>query len=200
MFLRLWIVALALTSLAGTGCASYRPNALPVRMVEEYPNAVALRDVRIAAEAFDKTTCKRILSQSANRKGYVPVLIALENKGEDRVVVDGANIELEAGGGQVHQRTASEVVATKCQKSVGAHVIFFGWFSGMGAAEYNRKMAEDWKAKELPSQVVLEPHSTKSGLLFYAIKDFSSLDSATLTIPVAVGNRRDYEEVRCVLP
>ena len=197
---RLWIVSLALTSLAATGCASYRPHALPVRMVEEYPNAVALGDVRIAAEAFDKTTCKRILSRSANSKGYVPVLIALENKGEDRVVVDGANIELEAGGGQVHQRTASEVVATKCQKSVGLHVFFLGLFSGLGAADYNQNMAEDWKAKELPSQVVLEPHSTKSGLLFYAIKNFSSVHNATLTIPVAVGTRRDYEEVRCVLP
>ena len=82
---RLWIVSLALTSLAATGCASYRPQALPVRMVEEYPNAVALQNVRIAAEAFDKTTCKRILSRSANREGYVPVLIALENKGGDRV-------------------------------------------------------------------------------------------------------------------
>lgn len=199
MSFRFWSVSLALISLAVTGCA-YHPRALPVRLMDEYPNAAALQDVRVAADAFDKKTSKRILNRSVNRKGYVPVLVALENKGEERAVVDAANINLEAGGGQVHQRIASEVVARKCQKSVAAHVIFLGWFSGLGAADYNRKMAEDWKAKELPSQVVLEPHSSTSGLLFFAIKDFSSVHGATLIIPVAVGNRREYEEVRCVLP
>lgn len=200
MSFRLCSVSLALTALAATGCASYHPRALSVRLVDEYANTVALENVRVAGDPFDNTTSKRILNRSVNRKGYVPVLIVLENKGDERAVVDAANIDLEAGGGQVYQRTASEVVAKKCQKSVGLHVIFFGAIPGFAAAEYNRKMAADWKEKELPSQVVLEPHSSASGLLFYAITDFSNVHGATLTIPVAVSNRRGYEEVRCVLP
>lgn len=190
--------SLALLSLAATGCA-YHPRALPVRSVDAYTNIAALQDVRIAAEPFDKTTSKRILNRSVNRKGYVPVLIALENTGEERAVVDAANIHLEAGAGQVHPRTASSVVARKCQKSVGLHVLFWGWLSGLGAADYNREMAEDWRAKELPDQVVLEPHSSTNKLLFYPIKDFSSVRGATLVIPVVVGGGMEYKEVRCVL-
>lgn len=199
MCVRLWSVLLALASLAAAGCA-YHSRALPVRLVDEYPNATAVQDVWVAAEPFDRTTCKRILNQSTNGKGYVPVLIALENKGNERAVIDGANINLEASGGQVHERTATELVAKKCQKNVGLHVVLWGGLSGLAAAEYNRKMAEDWKAKELPSQVVLEPHSSMSGLLFYPIRDFSSVHGATLIVPLAVGNRREYEDARCVLP
>lgn len=192
-------ISLALTSLAAIGCA-YHPHALPVRLVDEYPNAAALQGVRIAADAFDKAASKRVLNQAVNSKGYVPVLLVLENKGENRAIVDGANINLEAGGGQVHQRTGSDVVVKKCQKSVGLHVLLFGWLSGIGAADYNRKMSEDWNAKELPSQVVLEPHSSANGLLFYPVKDYSGVHGATLTIPVAIGDRRVYQEVCCVLP
>lgn len=199
MSFRFWIISLTLTSFAATGCG-YRSRALPVRLVAEHPNAAAFKDVRVAADAFDKKTSKRILNHTVNRRGYVAVLVALENKGAERAVVDGENIELEAGTGRLLKRTGSELVAKKCEKSVAAHVILFGWLAGLGAAEYNRKMAADWKEKELPEQVILEPHSSVHGLLFYTIKDFSSVTGATLVVPVAVGGSPDYTEVRCVLP
>ncbi len=199
MSCRFCSVLLALACLSAAGCG-YKSRALPVRSVHEYSNKVAFEGVQVAATAFDKATSGRVLNRAPNRSGFVPVLVALENSGEERAVVDGANITLETGRGNVRPRTATEVVVKKCQKSVGAHVIFFGWLAGLSAADYNRKMAEDWRAKELPSQVVLEPHSSTSRLLFYAVPRSLTINDATLSVPVALGNRPGYEEVRCALP
>ncbi len=193
----LLLTTVTLTSLVG--CA-YKPKALPIRQIQEYPNVVVQQDTSLAAEQWNRTTSSHVLGQPVNSKGFVPLLVVVKNNGSNRAIIDGDRIVLEDGQGQLHERVDTEIVLKKCEKSVALHFAFFGALAGLSAGDYNKKMAEDWRDKEFPSQVVLEPYMSTAGLLFYRIEDEASVSGSRLLVPLAAWGKDDYEEVSCVLP
>lgn len=187
-----------LLTLNALGCA-YKTEALPIRETAEYPNAQKHHDVHLAVELLEPTTCKRVLKKDPYTKGYAVAMVMMENHGQSRALVDAGRIQYTDSQGSLANRVSSEAAAKACEKGVVAHVLLFGWLSGLGAAEYNKKMLYDWKEKELTDQVILEPHASKCGLVFFKHNELAALKGGCLLVPVARSTEEQYEEVYCAV-
>ena len=190
---------LVLTVLTGASGCAYKPQALPVRQISQYGNRVTHQEVALAAAPFDRTTSRSILGQPVNQKGFQPILVVLENDGDQRAIIDGSRIALEDGSGERRERISTETVLHKCRKSVPMHQFFFGALAALGAAEYNTKMTEDWTHKAFPEQAVIEPHMSLNGVVFFRIEKKANVLGGRLCVPLAANGQADYEEVSCEL-
>ncbi len=111
------VFAIAMSTFATAGCYTAKP--IPLRQISEYPVRETVSHVTVAAEPFRDRACEKVFNHRLNNKGFLPVLIVAENKGDSRATLLGSEVQFEDEAGQIHRRVPANVVAAKYELKPG---------------------------------------------------------------------------------
>lgn len=163
-----------LTFLFGVaGCASYKYGKIDVLQPEKYPNHTAVSGISLAADPYDSVEkAKAGFYVDVNSKRYYPVHLIFSNDSNERVMLEREKIQLIDGDGNQIAKVRSTVMADECEHNKMAYALLgFGIFSYMSADDANKKMAADWRDKELVEQVIIAPGKKANGFLYFRIPE-----------------------------
>lgn len=192
------VFAVGMSTFATAGCYTAKP--IPLRQISEYPVRESVSHVTVAAEPFRGRACAKVFNHRINDKGFLPVLILAENKGDSRATLLGSEIQLEDEAGQVHRRVPANVVAAKFERKPGVEaVFFFGLLSFMDASQHNDKLHADWAEKELGQRVIIRPHTTVHGIAYFELKNRSRGGPIRVIVPL-IDEAGQYHRVSLTLP
>jgi hypothetical protein len=92
-------------------------------------------------------------------------------------------------------------MADACEHNKMAYALLgFGIFSYMSADEANRKMASDWRDKELPDTFIINPGRQRHGFLYFELPEGDTPGGATLTFLVESLESKKKFPFEIVLP
>ena len=143
-----------------------------------------LKDVIVAAKAFNKVDCKKYLGRNVLSKGYQPVQIIIKNNSSKNLIFSLDNVSLpcartEEVAARVHTSTAGRATA------YGAGSLFL-WplaipaiVDGVKSAEANESLDSDYHAKTAKSQLLV-PSSKLNGLIFVPVESYRNTFTVTL--------------------
>ena len=178
------IVPLAIGLVA---CASYEIRPLIPQPIESYPLREISRGVTVVAESLaTKEKAEAAFSVDLTEQGYAPILLVMENRSGDKILLVKDQIELVDGRGNLHKPVSAHVMAEKFGygKLVRA-LLGFGPFFSLPAKEANKKMRSDWSRKELPAKKVLMPNQETHGVLYFELGPMLlTLPESALHIPL----------------
>ncbi len=191
---------LSLSFLAG--CAGYDAKPVTVLYAGAMTHTAERGPVRVGANAyFDPDLAEEVFGHevvfqqstlAGTNYGYLPVLVAIDNHSDDTFVVDKTQTRLiSRDGKRAKTRSWLEMYATFEPSVVGAYMVG-GIVNAALQDDANRDMAEDWRAKELPDDTVVLPHSQANGGFLY-FKDRGGV--APYLLQVHLRNARTDEPV-----
>ncbi len=178
---------LAVLFLVGVaGCASYKYGKIDVQKPDGYPNHVTRSGISLAADLYDSVEkVKTGFYVDVNSKGYYPIHVILANESNERIMIGRENIALLDRNGTPCSKVRSNVMSDDCEHNKMAYALLgFGIFSYMSADDANKKMAADWRDKEMAEQVILHPGKRMNGFLYFRIPNEKNGDSYTLRAEV----------------
>jgi hypothetical protein len=153
----------------GAGCASHEVKALSPEPLSTYQLRQTVFDVDVAASPLTtKADCERVFTVDLTEQGFAPILLVMENRSGDNILVRRDEIELTDSRGNPHKPTPSEVMVEKFEHNKMSYAVFgFGLLSYMSADEANKKMRQDWGSKELPGEKILLPNRKAYGVVYF---------------------------------
>lgn len=162
------ISALMVLLLGATGCATYKHGNIDVRTVDAYSIHTTVDGISLAVDPYDTSEkAKEGFYMDVTSKGFYPVQLIFQNNTGDRLIIPREMIELIDTNNNSHKPVRSTIMADTCEHNKMAYALLgFGIFSYMSADEANRKMASDWREKELPDQIILSAGRKMSGFLY----------------------------------
>jgi hypothetical protein len=169
------------------GCASHEIRALTAQPIEAYTLQTVEAGVSIAAKPFSsKEEVEKTFYLDLTEEGFVPILLVMENRTGENILLLKEEIDLVDSQGNVHTPIPAGVMAEKFEHNKMAYALLgFGIFSYMSAEEANKKMRTDWSGKELPAEKVLRPHRKIHGVVYFQLAPgLATLPNATLHIPL----------------
>ena len=192
------VFVVATSAVAVAGCYTVRP--IPLRQIGEYPTREIISHVTVAVEAFRDKACAKVFNHRINDKGFLPVLIVAGNESDNRVTLLGSEVQLEGEGGQVHRRVRANVVAARYERKPGVEAFFFfGLLSFMDANQHNDKLHGDWVEKELGQRVIVRPHTTVHGFVYFNPKNRLHGRNVRVIVPF-IDEAGQYHRVSLTLP
>ncbi|MFQ5658559.1 MAG: hypothetical protein ACE5G5_13540 [Candidatus Methylomirabilales bacterium] len=183
---KIFALVMVLAGISLLGCASHEIKALTPQPIDTYELRATAAGIMIAAEPFStKEKVEKAFTIDLTEKGYVPILLVMENRLGDNVLLTKEEIELVDSQGNFLKPISAQVMAEKFEKSKMAYALLgFGLFSYMSADEANKKMRSDWSSKELPAEKILLPHRKVHGVVYFQCGlGLAALPNATLHIP-----------------
>jgi len=179
------------------GCATYTPAL--IRLTPSGPDTKKAEngDVRVYAEEFvTGGKSERAFDANMPGEGVLPILISVENGGQEPFDVNVADVRLR--GEKPFKLLAPEDAGLKAQRGTAARAL--GWSlivpiitipiaigaSAMHTGSVNQQIVRDFVAKGFPDGAVL-PNKEKSGFVFFE-SDGSRKDVAGLILEVTVRN------------
>ena len=103
--------------------------------------------------------------------------------------------------GNYYRTVPSEVMADACEHNKLAYALLgFGIFSYMSADEANRKMALDWREKELPEALIINPGRQRHGFLYFELPEGNTTSEAKLSFVVESLESRQKFPFEIALP
>lgn len=179
-----FVIALFLTFL---GCASHDIKQLAPDPIHAYQIQATEGGVVVAADPFNtKEKAESAFTIDLTEQGFVPVLLVLENRTRDNVLLIKDDIELTDSRGNIRKPVAANVMVSKFEHNKIAYALLgFGIFSYMSAEDANRKMLQDWSSKELSAEKVLIPDRKTHGIVyFYLGPGLQTLSNSVLKVPL----------------
>ncbi len=170
-------------------CASHEIKALAPQPIDAYPVRATAMEVTIAAEPLaTKEKAEAAFSVDLTEQGYAPLLLVMESRSGDNVLLVKDDIELVDSRGNLHKPTPANAMVEKFEHNKIVPLIFLGFFglpSYMSADEADKKMRSDWTSKELPAVEVLLPNRKAHGVVYFELgPGLTTLPNATLRIPL----------------
>jgi len=168
-------------------CASHETRPLTPQSTDAYLLKQTVAGVIIAVEPLaTKEKAEAAFTVDLTEQGYAPILVVMENRSTDNILLLKDNIELVDSRGNVLKPISANVMAEKFEHNKMAYALLgFGIFSYMSAEEANKKMREDWNSKELPAEKVLIPNRKVHGVVYFQLgPGLATLPNATLRIPL----------------
>ena len=184
--MRVVYVALAF-SLVFLGCASHEIRQLTPEPINAYQIQTTDSGVVIAADPFHtKQKSESAFTLDLTEEGFVPILLVLENRASDNVLLIKDDIELTDSRGNVRKPVGANVMVSKFEHNKIAYALLgFGIFSYMSAEDANRRMLQDWSSKELPAEKVLIPFRKAHGVVYFDLgPGLATLPNSTLQLPL----------------
>jgi hypothetical protein len=165
------ISALMVLLLGVTGCATYKHGNIDVRTVDAYSIHTTVDGISLAVDPYDSTEkAKEGFYVDVTSKGFYPLQLIFQNDTDDRLVILRETVELIDPKDISHKPVRSTIMADACEHNKMAYALLgFGIFSYMSAEEANRKMASDWREKELPDQLIIPAERKMSGFLYFQL-------------------------------
>lgn len=184
MHLIYFIIALSLTF---SGCASHDIKQLAPDPIAAYQIQTTEGGVVVAADPFNtKAKAESAFTIDLTEQGFVPVLLVLENRTTDNVLLIKDDIELTDSRGNIRKPVSANVMVSKFEHNKIAYALLgFGIFSYMSAEDANKKMLQDWSSKELPAEKVLIPGRKTHGVVYFDLgPGLQTLPNSTLNVPL----------------
>ncbi len=118
-------------------------------------------------------------------KNFYPINIILSNNSNDRIIILRETAELVDASGNNYKPVRSSIMADTCEHNKMAYgILGFGLFSYMSAEEANRKMANDWRERKLPDQLIIQPGRKKNGFLYFQLPEGKKINGCKLILEV----------------
>jgi hypothetical protein len=103
--------------------------------------------------------------------------------------------------GKYYRPVSSEVMADACEHNKLAYALLgFGIFSYMSADEANRKMASDWRDKELPDTSITNPGRKRHGFLYFELPEGETPGGSRLSFIIEKLETKEKFPFEIVLP
>jgi len=185
-----------------TGCATYKRTNAAVGPLESYSCRLSIKGVSVAADPIDNEV-KAVdnFYVDVTKPGFFPILIILQNDTTDRLIFLKESVELSAPNGNSYHPVSSVLMAEACEHNKMAYALLgFGIFSYMSAEEANRKMASDWRDKEIPDSFILNPGRKRHGFLYFKLPEGTTPSGSKLALEVeSIESKRRFP-IEMVLP
>jgi hypothetical protein len=178
------VLAFALSFL---GCASHDIRQLAPEPINAYQIQTTESGVVVAADPFHtKQRAEGSFTIDLTEHGFVPILLVLENRTTDNILLIKDDIELTDSRGNIRKPVAANVMVSKFEHNKIAYALLgFGIFSYMSAEDANRKMLQDWSSKELPAEKVLIPGRKTHGVVYFDLgPGLTTLSNSNLQVPL----------------
>ena len=180
------ISSMAVLAIMLSGCASHEIKALTPEPIQAYRLQTTEGGLSVAAEPFTtKDKVEAVFTIDLTAEGYCPILLVMENRSADNVLVIKDDIELIDSRGNVRKPIPANVMVEKFKHNAMAYAILgFGIFSYMSAEDANKKMVSDLSGKELPAEKVLIQNRKTHGVVYFELgPGLATLPNAMLNVP-----------------
>ena len=198
MLLIYFVVTLSMTFV---GCASHDIRQIAPDSIGAYQIQANESGVVVAADPFStKEKAESAFTLDLAEQGFVPVLLVLENRTKDNVLLIKDDIELTDSRGNIRKPVSANIMVSKFEHNKMAYALLgFGIFSYMSAEDANKKMLEDWSSKELPAEKVLLPGRKTHGVAHFYLgrTGLEAFSNSTLNVPLL--NMRTSERTGSIL-
>ncbi len=156
-----------------SGCATYKRTSVEVGALDMYKSKMSTKGITVAADPIDNTEeAKDNFYVDVTEASFFPVLIIVQNDTSDRIYFLKDSVELTDPRGNYYRPVSSAVMADALEHNKMAYALLgFGIFSYMSAEEANRKMASDWRDKELPDTSIINPGRKRNGFLYFELPE-----------------------------
>lgn len=171
---------LALLLLLGVAsCATYKPGRIEVHPVDEYPQLSTVEGLSVAVDPYPSMEkAKQGFYVDVTRKGFLPVNLIFRNHTEERVRVRRETIELTDENGVVYKPVSAKVMYARFKKNLvtrflaGSVIsVAVGVVAAVSALLANRKMKADWRQKEIPDQLIIQPGRQMNGFVYFKVPE-----------------------------
>lgn len=190
----------AILSFVFFGCASHDIRQLAPDPINAYRIQTTENGVVVAADPFsNKQRAEGAFTIDLTEHGFVPILLVMENRTTDNVLLIKDDIELTDSRGNIRKPVAANVMVSKFEHNKIAYALLgFGIFSYMSAEDANRKMLQDWSSKELPAEKVLIPGRKMHGVVYFELgPGLSTLSNSMLSVPLLNMRSSERKRARC---
>ena|SRR5262245_47967167 len=195
-----FIHLISIFSLMFLGCTSHDIKQLAPEPINAYQIQTTENGVVVAADPFSsKQRAEAAFTIDLTEQGFVPILLVMENRTKDNVLLVKDDIELTDSRGNIRKPVAANVMVSKFEHNKIAYALLgFGIFSYMSAEDANKKMLQDWSSKELPAEKILIPGRKTHGVVYFDLgPGLSTLPNSTLSVPLL--NMRSSERMASTL-
>ena len=168
---RLFILII-LTLLFGlVSCATYKATQIVVRPIDEYTIRTKADGITCAADPYDTPEkAKQGFYVDTTSQGFYAINLILLNETDDRVMILRDAVELVDSDGNAHRSVRADIMIDALESSPLAYAFFgFGIWSAMSAEEANKKMAADWRDKEIPDNMIISPGQKTNGFVYFQL-------------------------------
>jgi len=169
--------------LAASGCTSYKAGSVQVRDVAQYGNNAREGEIVGAAEALvTAAAIEPVFYVNLAEHDYYPVQIVVQNNSASRVLMLKDKVELTDANGNAYRPINVATMIDEFEHNKMAYALLgFGIFSYMSADDANKKMAADWREKELPAEVIVNPSRKSAGFVYLKMPRGVKPSGMTLT-------------------
>ncbi|HLU48985.1 MAG TPA: hypothetical protein VK116_12910 [Planctomycetota bacterium] len=166
------IAALFFTSVAGTGCASYRALSFPDRPPHSFAIRQESHGLTLAAwTLLDEAAVTRYFGDALWDAGYFPVIVHIENEGQQPAVFERGQFTLRLqeeqasveGEGRDRAPASALDVLVRCERALWPSwllaplLVAPAVWAHRSVAQHNFDLTKDFAEKALPSYFRLEP-------------------------------------------
>jgi len=185
-----------------TGCATYKRTPVQVGTLDTYKSKMSTKGITVAADPIDnEIEARENFYVDVTKANFFPVLIIVQNDTSDRIIFLKESVELTDPKGNYYRPVSSAVMADACEHNKMAYALLgFGIFSYMSAEEANRKMASDWRDKELPESSFTNPGRKRYGFLYFELPEGETLSGYRLSFVVERLETKEKLPFEIVLP
>jgi hypothetical protein len=177
------IIVLICLILSSVGCASYQVAAVPAGQVSSYARSTSTAGVTFAADPYDSSEqVKSAFYIDVTSKGYFPVHLIFKNDTGENILVFRDTAELLTAGNAYHPVRSSNMFNDFEHNKMAYALLGFGIFSYMSAEDANRKMEADWREKEMPEQLIVQPGKTGHGFVYFKLPPGATMRGSEITI------------------
>ncbi len=188
------LLAISILSLLGlSGCARYKAKPLN-KLFTNTSKQHTHQCICFNHYAFTRSDCKTHLDRNVIAEGYQPVQIEITNNSNHSLRLSADSFPFPIASPE----TIARLVHTDTVgRSVGYGVLgFFMWpfiipaiVDGIGSAEANEALDDDFAQKSLRASHIIQPNSSVNGLIFVPVNEFYEDFSFTL---VDTENNKKY--------
>ena len=184
-WVKILFLSIFVTSFAFAGCATYKHTQVRVDEVETYPSHISEKGILIAVDPCDSSEeAKEEFYVDVTSQNFYPVLLIMRNDTSNRLIILKDSFVLEDADGRFYRPVNSQVMADTCEHNKMAYAFLGGIFSYMSAEDANRKMASDWRDKELPDSLIINPERRTSGFVYFELPAGKTTKGCTLKLEV----------------
>ena len=192
---KLTLIILAVLLLGMTGCATYKAGSVSMKDVNQYVNYQKFDDIEAAAELYaDEMKTKESFYLNVNEKNFYPVNLVIKNNSETRLLLYKNSVQLVDSIGNKYFPISCSIMSGEFEHNKMAYALLgFGIFSYMSAEDANKKMETDWRDKELPGELIINPRQRNSGFVYFKLPEGSKPNGMTLKLTIeAIETRKQY--------
>jgi hypothetical protein len=201
-WLRTSLLLIVVLVFAISGCATYKRTSVEVGALDTYKSKMSTSGITVAAELIDDPEeAKDNFYVDVTEANFFPVLIVIQNDTSDRIYFLKESVEMTDPHGNYYRPVSSEVMSDACEHNKLAYALLgFGIFSYMSADEANRKMASDWRDKEIPDTSITNPGRQRHGFLYFELPEDAMPDGSRLSFIIEKLETKEKFPFEIVLP